>query len=86
MSSALMNVVSRFTNVTGNRENFDDVKTVSTTGLLILLINVAIVIAIVGLVGQWLFNNVLTKAVPAVSRVSFWQFLGLYILVRLMLC
>ena len=85
MSGALMQLVSRFTNVV-TRENFDDVTNASASTVLLLLINLTIAIVIVCWVGQWLFNSVLVNVIPSVNRVTFLQFLGLYVLTHLLFC
>ena len=85
MSGALMQLVSRFTNVI-TRENFEDVTTASPTAILLLLINLTLAILLISFIGQILFNNVLVKVIPTVNKITLLQFLGLYILTHLLFC
>ena len=80
-----MNLVSKFTSVV-SREKFDDIQTMSTGGIIMVIINLIIAMLIICWIGQWLFNSVLIKVVPSIHKIAFVEFLGLYILTHILFC
>ena len=82
----MLNVAKSIATAGTRKEKFTDVGTSDmTTGqVLLLLVLIAITLVVYALVGSWLFNNFVCKAVTVVRPITALQFLGLYLAIKIL--
>ena len=69
-----------------SKQGFADVSTMSSAAIVLTVVLIVLYIALVLLIGKWLFNSVLCQLFPGVAQAtSIWQMLGLMILFHLLL-
>lgn len=83
----MLNVAKQFATAGSRTEKFTDVgvRDMSNSQILLLIIVVVITIVVYALLGSWLFNNFVCKAVTIVKPITPLQFLGLYFAIKILL-
>ena len=76
-------VRENFANYENNRPNRLNIP--NRANLLVAFITFFVVLALLMLLGKYLWNNILVELVPGVKKAnSVWQIVGLYILISLL--
>ena len=84
MINTLLNIADNYIQPESEIESFEN-KGKITTAAISLFLFVFFMLLISLLLGQYLWNNVLTKCVTVVKPIdSFIQFLGLYVLIMIL--
>ena len=71
--------------MSSDKSNFTDVANEAKSAVLATLLSSVVMLVLMLLFGEYLFNNVLVKVVPAIKPVtSIWQLLGLMIVLKML--
>lgn len=83
---SMLNVAKSIATAGTRKEKFTDVgvSDMSTGQVLLLLLLVVVTLVVYALLGSWLFNNFVCKAVTVVKPITPLQFLGLYLAIKIL--
>ena len=83
----MLNVAKQIATTGSHTEKFTDVgvSDMSTGQVLLLLIVLTVTVIVYALLGSWLFNNFVCKALTIVKPITPLQFLGLYFAIKILL-
>ena len=83
----MLNVAKQIATTGSRTEKFTDVgvNDMSSGQILLLLIVISVTLVVYALLGSWLFNNFVCKALTIVKPLTPLQFLGLYFAIKILL-
>ena len=77
-------VISTFVNVVGPDMNMDNPNNMSMKQILVFFLVFTIAIGILLALGTYFFNQTIPRIFPSMKRITFSDFIGLYIVVHIL--
>jgi hypothetical protein len=84
---SMLNIAKQIATTGSHTEKFIDVgvRDMSSNQVVLLLIILPSILIVYALLGSWLFNNFVCKALTIVKPITPLQFLGLYFAIKILL-